>query len=73
MVWYSPLFKNFPHFVVFHIVKGFHTFNEEEIDVFLELHCFLHDPTNVSNLFSGSSASLKLVHLEVLSSFTVEA
>ena len=23
MVWYSPLFKNFPEFVVIHIVKGF--------------------------------------------------
>ena len=29
------------------------------VDVFLELPCFLHDPTNVGNLISGSCASLK--------------
>ena len=33
--------------------------NEAEIDVFLELHCFLHDPTNVGNFISGSSALSK--------------
>ena len=30
--------------------------NEAEVDVFLELPCFLHDPANVGNLISGSSA-----------------
>ena len=34
VVWYSHLFKNFPHFVVIHIVKGFSIFNEAEADVF---------------------------------------
>ena len=33
--------------------------NEAEIDVSLELPCFLHDPMNVGNLMSVSSASLK--------------
>ena len=60
MVWYSHLFKNFPQFVVIHIVKGFSVVNEAEADVFLELPCFFHDPTNVGNLISGCSASLKL-------------
>ena len=41
MVWYSHLFKNFPQFVVIHTVKGFGVVNKEEVDVFLELSCFL--------------------------------
>ena len=58
MVWYSHLLKNFPQFVVIHTVKGFGVyFNKAEIDVFLEL--FFNDPTDVSNLISGSSASSK--------------
>ena len=50
----SHLFKNFPQFVVIHIVKGFNVVNEA--DVFLEFSCFLYDPTDVGNLISGSSA-----------------
>ena len=57
MVWYSHLLKNFPQFVVIHIVKGFDVVNKEEVDVFLELSCFFHDPTDVGNLISGSSAA----------------
>ena len=54
-------------------VKGFSAVNETELDVFLELTYFLHDPTNVGNLISGSSALLnQLVNLEVLSSRTAE-
>ena len=30
--------------------------NKVEIDVFLELSCFFHDPADVGNLISGSSA-----------------
>ena len=73
--WYSHLLKNFPLFVVIHTVKGFGIVNKAEIDVFLELSCFFNDPTNVSNLISGSSAFSKssLEHLEVHSSHTVEA
>ena len=59
MVWYSPLFKNFAQFVVIHTVKGFGIFNKAEIDIFLELSCFFHDPTDVGNLISGSSAFSK--------------
>ena len=59
MVWYSHLFKNFPQFVVVHTVKGFSAVNEAEVDVVLELPCFLYDPTDIGNLISGSSAFSK--------------
>ena len=59
VVWYSHLWKNFPQFVVIHIVKGFSVVNEAEVDVFLELSCFFDDPRDVGNLFSGSSAFSK--------------
>ena len=59
MVWYYHLFKNFPQFVVTHIVKVFGVVNKAEIDVSLELSCFFDDPTNVGNLISGSSALSK--------------
>ena len=73
MVWYSHLLKNFPQFVVIHIVKGFGVVNKVEVDVFLELSCFFYDPIAVGNLISGSSASLKqFVHLEVLGSRTAK-
>ena len=55
MVWYSLLFKNFPHFVVIHTVKGFGTVNKTEVDVFLEFSCFFDDPMDVGNLISGYS------------------
>ena len=41
VVWYSHLLKNFPQFIVIHTVKGFGIVNKAEIDVFLELSCFL--------------------------------
>ena len=59
MVWYSHLFQNFPEFIVIHTVKGFGIVNNAEIDVFLELSCFFHDPTDFGNLISGSSAFSK--------------
>ena len=59
MVRYSHLLKNFLQFVVIYTVKGFGVVNKAEIDVFLELACFLDDPTDVGNLFSGSSAFSK--------------
>ena len=59
MVWYSHLFQNFPQFNVIHTVKGFGIVNKAEIDVFLELSCFFHDPAHVGNLISGSSAFSK--------------
>ena len=76
MVWYSYLFKNFPQLVVIHKVKGFGIVNKAEVDVFLELYCFFDDPTDVSNLNSGSSeldVQIRLEHLEVHGSSTVEA
>ena len=59
MVWYSHLLKSFPQFIVIHTVKGFGTVNKAEIDVFLALSCFSHDPADVGNLISGSSAFSK--------------
>ena len=59
MVWYSHLLKNFPQFIVIYTVKGFGIVNKAEIDVFLELSCFVHDPADVGNLTSGSSAFSK--------------
>ena len=56
MVWYAHIFQNFPQFIVIHTVKGFGIVNKAEIDVFLELSCFFHDPEDVGNLISGSSA-----------------
>ena len=57
--WYTHLFQNFPQFIVIHTVKVFGIVNEAEIDVFLELSCFFHDPADVGNLISGSSAFSK--------------
>ena len=57
VVWCSHLSQNFPQFIVIHIVKGFGIVDKAEIDVFLELSCFFHDPADVGNFISGSSAS----------------
>ena len=59
MVWYSHLFQNFPQFVVIHTVKDFGIVNKVEIDIFLGLSCFFHDPADVGNLISSSSAFSK--------------
>ena len=72
MVWYSHLFQNFPQLIVIHTVKGFGIVNKAVIDVkgfgivnkavidvFLELSCFVYDPTDVDNLISDSSAFSK--------------
>ena len=55
VIWYSPLFENFPQFVVIHTVKGFATVSKAEVDVFLELFCLFDDPVDVGNLISGPS------------------
>ena len=52
VVWYPCLFKNVPQFLVIQTLKSFSVVNEAEIDVFLELHCFLHVPTDADNLVS---------------------
>ena len=60
VIWYSHILKNFSQFVVIHTVKGFGIVNKAERDVFfLELSCFFHDPEDVGNLISGSSAFSK--------------
>ena len=59
IVLYSHLLKNFPQFVVIHTVKGFGIVNKTEVDVFVELSCFLDDPVDVGDLISGSSAFSK--------------
>ena len=56
MVWYFHIFQNFPQFIVIHTIKGFGIANKAEVDVFLELSCSFHDPADVGNLISGSSA-----------------
>ena len=63
MFWYSHLFQNFLQFIVMRIV------NKAEIEVFLELSCFFHDPADVGNLIAGSSAFSK-TRLNI-SNFTV--
>ena len=42
-----------------HTGKDFGIVNKAEVDVFLELSCFLDDPADVGNLISGSSAFSK--------------
>ena len=60
LAWFFHPFKDFPQFVVIHIMlKGFNIVSEAVVDVFLEFPCFLHDPVNVGNLISGSSAFSK--------------
>ena len=61
VVWYSHLLKNFPQFAVIHTVKGFGVVNKVNVDVFLELSCFLDDTMDVGNLISGSSAFSKSI------------
>ena len=58
VVWYSHLLKNFLHFAVIHMVKGFGIVNKA-VEVFLELSCFFNDPMDAGNLISGSSAFSK--------------
>ena len=50
VVWYSHLFKDFPHFIVIHIVKGFSVVNAEEVDIFLEFSCFFYDPVDTKGV-----------------------
>ena len=61
VVWYSYLFQNFLQFTVIHTVKGFGIVNKGEIYIyfFMELSCFFHDPANVGNMISDSSAFWK--------------
>ena len=42
-----------------HTVKDFGIVSKAEIDVFLELSCFFHDPSEAGKLISGFSAVSK--------------
>ena len=61
MVWYYRFLKDFPQFVVIHIVKGFSVVKEAEVDVLLELSWYYDEPTDAGNLISGSSAFSKFI------------
>ena len=54
---YSHSFRVFHNLLWF--TQCFGIINKAEIDVFLELSCFFHDPADVGNLTSGSSAFSK--------------
>ena len=57
MVWYSHLSEFSTVYCDSH--KGFGIVNKADIDVFLELSCFFHDPADAGNLISGSFAFSK--------------
>ena len=59
VVWYPHLLQNFPQFIVIHTVKGFGIVNKAEVEVFWNSLAFFHDPVDVRNLISGSSAFSK--------------
>ena len=42
-----------------HAVKAFDIVYKAKVDAFLELFCFIDDPTDVGNLISGSAAFSK--------------
>ena len=54
-----------------HTVKDFGIVNKAEIDVFLELSCFFHDPADVGNLISGSSAFPKTNYTQLNAEFQI--
>ena len=54
-----PISRRIFQFVVILTVKGFGIVNKVDIEVFLELSCFFHDPTDVGNFISGASVSSK--------------
>ena len=70
VVRYSHLLKNFPQFCcdphklcdqfVWSTPQGFGIVHKAEVDVFLELSCFFHDPADVGNLISGSKSNLNI-------------
>ena len=50
--WYSHFLKIFSWFLVIHTDKDFSIVDEAEVDVFLELSCFVYDPMDAGNLIS---------------------
>ena len=51
--------RDWSDLIVINIVKGFGIVNKAEVDIFLELSSFFHDPADVDNFISGSSAFSK--------------
>ena len=49
VICYIHLLKNFPQFVVIHIVKGFGIVNKTELDVLLAFSRFFDDPKDIGN------------------------
>ena len=66
--WVSHLFKILQFFVI-RTVKSFTIIKETYVDVFLELPCFLHNPSEVGNLTSDSSAFLNPAYTSGCSQF----
>ena len=60
MVWYSPLLKNFPQFIVIHTVKGFDVVNKAEVDNFLGFMLSISCPEVSVLQFSRSVLSYSL-------------
>ena len=71
VIWYSHFLKNIPQCVVVHPMKGFSIVSEAQGNDFMGFPCFLPDAMDVGNLIHASSN--QFVHLDVLSSSTVEA
>ena len=66
----TPISLSIFQFVMIHTVKSFSIVSEAEVDVFLGCLCLLHNPTNVGNLISVSSACLSPVCISWSSQFT---
>ena len=58
VVWYFHLFQNFPQFAVTHTAKGFGVVNKAEVDVFLELSCFVYQGLSGTKTFWPQSLTL---------------
>ena len=65
-----PITLRIFHSLLWSIVEGFGVVIKAETDVFQELSCFFHDPADVGNLISGSSAFLKPAWTSGSSRFT---
>ena len=63
----TPVSLRIFQFVVIHTVKSFSVVSEVELDVFLELLCFLYDSTSVGNLISCSLSFLNPAHTPEIS------
>ena len=56
----TPCFEEFSIICCDPQGQDFSVVSEVKLNVFLEFPCFLHDPMNIGNLISGSSAFSKL-------------